>query len=240
MADSKKSWPKDRPSAPVSDTPGSITGILRDLTVNLQSFAAGYGSKLNKLASEIDGEYEHVIVGTPHRAAGILLYYTQMKRHVGRGASLQEGKERDVYFLAARFNDPTTGKSEYQIPGGKAQGTEYPLETAVREFNEETLGAISEDIYSLHEAPQMSHCLVEGKYTLFLVDLSEVSDCAPEDVIDKFNIASLHSKMKGKAKLPISLEWLEYTTPPNQSCCSFAKTILSDPGIARFMKKLTK
>ena len=212
------------------NTSSSAIDLLRDLATNLQIFAGTYGTKINKVGSILDKDYEPVIVGSQHRAAGILVY------HVDK-------KEKKIHVLLANFAKKEGDIPEYQIPGGKAQGIEYPLETAIREFNEETLFIFKDEMSILKKSPQTCHNFVDGKYTLFLVDSSVCKLGSIDEVKDGFKLSMEICKMQNrlpKAKIPVSLDWIEYTVPSHKFCAKFANQMLVDTAISNFMLNLLK
>ncbi len=123
---------------------------IRDQLLAVQKAYNATITALNAAAKAVEPDFEPVIVGQAHRAAGLLVW--------------DVGEDGIVQVLLAKEAE------EFVIPGGKAIAEEHPMETAIREFSQElggyyetkTLATLLGGIHSSLYYPQ-------GKYTLFIV-----------------------------------------------------------------------
>lgn len=195
---------------------------LRDFNIQLQRTAFFQGRELNTIMKGIDPTAEDVIIGQSHKASGIILY-------------------QDAHVLLVTF------KGEACVPGGKAQGTEHPLETAIREVVEETLGVIDEtSLRALHKEPQYSQMIGTGRYTAFLVPLEKVTQHTPDKLIKLFEAKKRtmskeeELKQSTRGNLPGRMLWHDISDFVGQRLNAFTKDILFDEGISKFIAKSRK
>lgn len=90
--------------------------------VSLQKNTLYEGRRLNRMCKEIDKSFEEVIIGHSNKASGIIVH--KLVRH-------PIARKSKLYVLLVRENGVVN------IPGGKSQGEETPIDTAIREFREE-------------------------------------------------------------------------------------------------------
>src|SRR5579872_6052671 len=141
---------------------------LKEMNIALQIGARQNGEKLNKLCKRINPSFEEIIVGHQHRAAGVFCYKINSDGKVF--VLLVEEPIKKPIFKKGVIESKTPIEIEVKkmtIPGGKAQGEEYPLITALREFGEET--GILIDKENLRKLPHQSIYYEKGMYTLFFI-----------------------------------------------------------------------
>lgn len=187
----------------------SLARDIRDLNGNLQFMAEKQGVILNRMMKHFDPRAEDIITGHSHRAAGLLVH---------------DGKS----VLMVKF------AKGLEIPGGKAQGSEYPLETATREAGEETLRTLTKEMLdSLYQRPIPSYVVAAGKYTIFLVDATELKlGNIVEDFKDK-----LAAHKDDAEEPPSALVWWTPGKDKLEDLAPFAKEILNTPAIATYLNK---
>lgn len=202
-----------------------LAANLRQTVSNIQTSAFYHGKSLNEIGKQLDPNFEPVIIGQQHRAAGILPFiFIDDKCYVLGGMFTKNGD-----------------KLKFGILGGKAQGTESPIDTALREFNEETLSFLGKDFDKRFRArPQFSYSIVSGKYTLYLVELDRFLKVEAKSLLDVSKYDKILSELPERQKMissgavPAKLVWQDLVA--NDIVLNdFAKTVLTDPGVRGFL-----
>lgn len=153
------------------------------------------GMAINTWITQENLPVDHVRHLPTHEASGLLVHCREKKS-----------------ILVVK--DQKTGK--WTIPGGKGQGSETALQTALREFSEETGNAFSKStIETLHKACLPSYYYPQGRYVLFF--LNSISVWPP------FSSKEAKTKMVSLSDIG-SLEWTD-----------FAKAMLSDVVVKAYL-----
>jgi len=225
-----------------------VIHTLKQTIISIQSGAFHQGNALNQLAKSIDPNFEPVIIGQQHRAAGCLPYVVHNKQILVLGGMVKKSNDKFA---------------QYVVNGGKGQGTERPPQTALRELEEETLGVFGKDFQKyFYSRPQLSLEIVDGKYTLYLVDVGnmQITDnkvsATPESDekrdIDLDSYLQAYSKqfssnpesshLCARGAIPEVMIWLPFKDQSfmysGVAINDFARTILSQPAILGFFRDL--
>lgn len=165
--------------------------------------------------------------------------------HVAGGESRKRDEVTRVIAPPERSEETRRGspssESEHEpvlevgIPGGRAQGEEYPIQNMVREFFEETCGFFpKEKLEELLDFPQRYHSSVikEAKYTVFYVSTEHIYSGDPREIpqlYEKMEKVPQNSKIDyASSLLLVDLKNL----PANTS--SFARQVLGNKAVRNF------
>jgi len=175
-----------------SDTRQKCDDILRSALSSIRA--------LNKEAETKNDKYEPFIEDVCHRAAGILPWRT--KKSKAQVALIYDAKRK-----------------QYTVAGGKAQGREHPLATAIRETREEA-GHIMDKKKLAALTKTAVPCIYhdKGKYTLFLVTADQVG---LEDVSSTANV----------------IKWIDVDKAQTykDKLVPFALELISQPGVSKWI-----
>ncbi len=182
---------------------------LFTIWTDMQKDILRQGKRINNLIKQIDPKVDEACIGVGNRASGILVYRPDGKVLLGL---------RDKELI---------------VPGGKCQGEESPIETAVREFKEEFLVNInSKDIL---DNPQLCYYIANGKYTLYFIS-AECIFCDSGKIIDEYK-KTVSDTLLLSHENPSELMWVDLYKC-TEVLNNFTMIIRESIGVKNFFNKL--